>query len=216
MSRTRPTRRHLAPAALTAGVVASAALALATTGTLSAFTAQITNSANTVASGSLVMQETSGDGATTCLSTDTTGAANGVNTNAFSCTTINKYGGAILVPGASVSTTVAIKNAGNVPATTFTLAPGTCVQSVGPSANPSGNATDLCTKLSVAVTSGAATITPANSTATSLAGTSITLATPVAPGETRSYTFAVSLASAVGNTYQNLRATQPLVGTFTA
>lgn len=49
MSRTRPTRRHLAPPPSRAGVVASAAVALATTGTLSASTAQITSSTKTVA-----------------------------------------------------------------------------------------------------------------------------------------------------------------------
>ena len=47
-------------------------------------------------------------------------------------------------------------------------------------------------------------------------GTTISLATPVAAGEQRSYTFSVSLDTSAGNTYQGQRATQPLVWTFTS
>jgi hypothetical protein len=116
-----------------------------------------------------------------------------------------------------VSTTVTIKNVGTAPAASFTLAPGTCTQS----GNVTGSATDLCTKLGLVLsqTVGATTttITPAGSTLTSLAsGGALALAAPVAAGTTVSFTFAVTLASSAGNTYQGLAASQPLVWTFTS
>ena len=121
-------RRRLSPVALIAGVGAAVVLALSTTGTLSAFTAQITNSTDTAATGSLVMQETGTTGGTgyTCTSTDATPAANNINTNAATCATINKYSGSTtLTPGATPTvSTVVLKNTGTVAATTFTVTPG--------------------------------------------------------------------------------------------
>lgn len=207
-------------AALTvgAGLVASAALTLSMNSTLAAFTAQITNSVNTTATGNLVMQEVNSGGTVTCNSTDAGTTANTINTNASICSGINKYGGSTtLVPGATSTTVVTIKNTGTVPATTFTLAPGACTQSNNGTVN--GSATDLCTQLSLTVsqTVGAtAPTTVATGTLTGVAGKSYALTTPVAPGQLVTYSFAVTLPAATGNTYQGLAASQPLVWQFTS
>ena len=188
-----------------AGVIGSVLLGLTTTGTFSAFTAQITNSVNNVKSGSLVLQEKSSDGSTTCLSTD------GNTNNAATCATINKYGGATLLPGQSVTTTVNMKNAGTATPNTFTLTPGTCAQT-GTGIAGVTPATDLCSKITVKVYAAAtATGVPIISgTASAIGGTATTL-TNLAAGASQDYTFVVSLDSSAGNTYQNLTATQPLV-----
>lgn len=216
-------RRRFSPVALLAGVGAALVLALTTTGTLSAFTAQITNSTNTAASGSLVMQETGTTGGTayTCTSTDTVPTTNTINTNAATCATINDYSGSTtLIPGGTpVVTTVVLKNTGTVAATTFTVTPGACTQANGPSTYLSGSATDFCSKLNVAITTGTApgtAISGGSGTATALASKTITLAAPVAPGASVTFNFSVQLDTSAGNTYQNLAASQPLVWAFTS
>ena len=209
-------RRRLSLVAVLTGLVGVAILALSMTSSLAAFTASITNSVNTAAAGTVIMQEQNSAGTTTCTSTDGTG--NNVTTNTSTCSTINKYGGSTtMVPGQTVSTTVTIKNTGTASVASFTLAPGSCTQS----GNVTGSATDLCTKMGIAITQTVAgnttTITPASSTLTSLAsGGTLALTSPVAAGTTITYTFAVTLASSAGNTYQGLSASQPLVWTFTS
>ncbi len=217
----RRTRVRFAPLAIGTGAVAAILLSVTMSGSLAGFTAQITNSNNTVNTGVLTMTETGG--ANTCNSYDTTGAANGVSTNAFTCTTINKYGGATLVPGTGASsssvTTITIKNNGTVPANTFTLAPGACSQSaVG---SPSGNATNLCSKLYLTLTdttsTGGATSTVINNVALSALAASYTLPAAAA-GNVQTFTFTVSFpstgSSTSDNTYQNLQALQSLVWTY--
>ena len=220
MSTSSPTarapRRRLTLVSLLTGMLGVVVLALSMNSSLAAFTASITNSVNTAAAGTVIMEEKNAAGTVTCLSTDGTG--NNVATNTATCATINKYGGSTtMVPGQTVSTTVTIRNTGTAAATGFTLAPGTCTQS----GNVTGSATDLCAKLGVVITQTVggttSTISPASSTLTSLAsGGALTLAAPVAPNATVTFTFAVTLAAASGNTYQGLAASQPLVWTFTA
>ncbi|WP_375423425.1 hypothetical protein [uncultured Friedmanniella sp.] len=209
-------RRRLTPLALLTGALGAVVLALSMNSSLAAFTASITNSINTAAAGTLVMQEQNNAGTVTCTSTD--GAGNNVATNTATCATINKYGGSTtMVPGQTVSTTVTIKNIGTAPAATFTLAPSTCTQS----GNVTGSATDFCSKLNVVLSqtvgSTTTTITPAGSTLASLAtGGALTLTAPVAPQAVVTFTFAVTIAASAGNTYQGLAASQPLVWTFTS
>lgn len=196
-------RRRLTPLAIITGVVSAVILALSMNSSLAAFTASITNSINTVSTGSLIMQETSGT--SVCTSTD------GAN-NSYTCTTINKYGGTTtpLAPGGSATTTVTIKNTGTVPATTFTLAPQGCTQS------GTGTATDFCTQVKISISQGGTVFTAANATLTSIANTTFTLAAPLAPGASSVFVFTVSLPVGLGNTYQNLTASQPLIWTFTS
>lgn len=206
-------RRRFAPAALIAGVAATGALALATTGTLSAFTASIQNTLNTTATGSLTMQET-GPGPVVCTSTD-----NGTN-NASTCATINKYGGSTaLVPGAAATTTtVTLKNTGSVAANTFTVAYGACTNGVGPNGTTGGSG-KLCDSLNVAVSTGAApgtALVAASGAPSALATKTITIPGAVAPGASVTVNFAVSLPATADNTLQNLSVSQPITWTFTS
>lgn len=223
-------RVRLAPAAVIAGVAASAAIAMSMTGTLGAFTAQIINSTNNAATGYLTMQETgsasTGGASVVCNSTDSTTLSN----NSATCATINKYGGGTtLVPGGSVSTSFTIKNTGSVPANTFTLAPGACSQTTSPAAptvngsTASGTATDLCSKITLAATetigSGSAqTVVNGTTLATLGTGGTVTLNGPIPAGTVATFNFTLTFASsgsnATDNTYQALQARQQLTWTF--
>ncbi|TIH30461.1 hypothetical protein D4765_17095 [Subtercola vilae] len=204
-------RRRLAPVALAAGVLGAVVLSLSLTGTMSGFVASITNSNNTAATGALVMQEQNAGATVTCLSTD----GGTVSSNASTCSTINKFGGSTtMTPGNTVTTPITIKNIGSVAATTFTLTPGaTCTQTNSGTQN--GTAADLCAKLNVVITSGATTVF--SGTAASLAGAlpaAFTMPAAPAAGVTVPFSFAVTLASTAGNSYQGLQASLPLTWTF--
>ena len=205
MSETTSKRRISLPLIL-AGGVSSLVLALGMSPTFSAFTASIQSGANLASAGTLTMEETSGS--VTCRSID---GANGLSGNSATCATINKYGGtgALLTPGGAANvTTVTIANTGTVAATSFSLTPGACAQSA--LGTPVGNATDLCTKLHVKITTGTTTVYEGSASALT---TPVAL-TPLANGASASYTFAVSLDSSADNTYQGLQASQPLTWTF--
>lgn len=210
----RPARRfRIAPVALVAGIAAAVMLSLSLTGTLSGFAASITNSSNTAASGTLVMQEQNAAGSVTCASTD----GGSVSTNAATCSTINKFGGSTtMTPGNTVSTSITIKNTGTAAASSFTLTPGAkCTQSANGSTN--GSATDVCAKLNLKVTSGATTVY--TGTLAGFAGSAAsTMTMPAAPlaGATVPFTFAVTLDSSADNTYQGVAASVPMTWTFTA
>lgn len=212
-------RKRLAPLAIAASVVASATLGLSATGTLSAFTASITNNTNTAATGSLIMQETDSTGATTCLSTS--GTANSYTT----CSTINKYGGVAnqLTPGSAPNvTTVRLYNTGTTAVNGFTLAPGTCTKS--------GSGTgDLCGQLQLTLTCAPVTggtvgtaVTLYSATALNALGTSkdikaasATCVPPISSSNYVQFTFSVQLSSGADNTVQAQSVSQPLVWTYT-
>ncbi|MFD1722318.1 hypothetical protein [Amnibacterium endophyticum] len=212
-------RKRFAPLAIAASLVASTTLGLSATGTLSAFTASITNSNNTAATGSLIMQETDSAGTTSCLSTSGTG-------NAYtSCSTINKYGGTTnqLTPGGAPNvTTVRLYNTGTTAVNGFTLAPGTCTKS--------GSGTgDLCGQLQLTLTCAPVTggtagtaVTLYNAVALNALGASKDIkaasATCVPPTSSTDYvrfTFSVQLSSSADNTVQAQSVSQPLVWTYT-
>jgi len=206
-------RFRIAPVALTAGIFAAVLLSLSLTGTLSGFAASITNSTNTAASGTLVMQEQNAAGSVTCSSTD----GGSVSTNAATCSTINKFGGSTtMTPGNTVNTAISIKNTGTAAASTFTLTPGsTCTQSNNGSSN--GTATDLCAKMNLVITSGSTTVF--SGTLASFKGAAASAFTmPAAPaaGASTPFNFAVTLDSSAGNTYQGLAASVPMTWTYTA
>lgn len=206
------TRRKRGLAAVLIGVAGTGmTVAAMASGTLGAFTASITNNANTAGTGTLTMQETNSDGSIVCNSTD----GGSVNTNAANCSTINKYGGSLTMSpnGAPVSTTINIKNTGSEAASAFTLTPGACTQSNNGTVN--GSATDFCSKLLVKIVSGGTTVY--NGTAAGLAsGGVINLNAPVAAGASVPFTFTTSIDPTAGNTYQGLAASQPLTWTFSA
>ncbi|MCL9663910.1 hypothetical protein L2091_01530 [Curtobacterium albidum] len=206
-------RIRFAPVALLAGIFAAVLLSLSLTGTLSGFAASITNSSNTAATGTLVMQEQNAGATVTCLSTD----GGSVSTNAATCSTINKFGGSTtMTPGNTVNTAISIKNTGTANAATFTLTPGaTCTQSANGTQN--GTATDLCAKMNLVITSGSTTVF--NGTLASFKGapaSSFTMPQAPAAGATVPFNFAVTLDQSAGNTYQGLAASVPMTWTFTA
>ena len=212
-----PTSRRKGLFVLLTGIAASAILALSFSPTMSAFVAQITNSTDTAASGYLSMQESNAEGTVLCNSTDGTT----ISTNAATCATINKYGGSTtMFPGQTVTTAISIKNTGTVNATAFTLTPSACTQAASGTVN--GSATDLCAKMNLTVKAGATlqttvytgTLAGFNAAAINLTG--LAGIGTVAPGASVNFSFAVQLDSSANNTYQGLRASQPMVWAFSA
>jgi hypothetical protein len=207
-------RLRFAPVVVAGGALAAALLAASTTGTLSGFVASIANSTNTAASGVLTMKEVTSAGATpVCTSTDATT----VSTNSATCTTLDDFGGtATYVPGKVITTTVTITNTGTVPANTFTLTPGACVQSANPAATVSGNASDLCTHMFITIANqGGTTVVGSTQTSLTSYGTSSALSLgTLAAGASTTFTITVTMDSAAGNTYQGLQAKVPLTWTF--
>jgi len=218
---TKPRRVRFAPAAIAAGAVGALLLTVSLSGTLSGFTAGINNTNDTASSGVLTMSETTtGTTPVTCTSTDSQTVS---ATTAAQCTTINKYGAAtLLVPGATGPTTsVVIKNTGTVTANTFTMVPAACTYAAV--ATPSGNATDICSQLTIVVTSGTGATPTAVFSGTlaqfagASSGTTPKLTMPVstlAAGASVQFNFTVSLSSAATNADQNLQASQPIQFNF--
>jgi hypothetical protein len=215
MSETTSKKRKLSLPLIVAGGVSSLVLALGMSPTFSAFSASITNSLNTASAGTLWMTETDSSGGVICNSNDAATPLQSLATNAATCATINKYGGKVMVPGGlPQNTTVTIKNSGTITPTSFTLAPQGCTQVLG---TPNGGATDACSKFIIKVYKGADTtgpqliLLPSEQTA----GTFVTALnlTPLANGSTQQYTFSVQLSN-VGNTYQGITISQPLIWTF--
>ena len=216
-------RRRFILLIVAAGLVGAVAMSLAMTNTLSAFVASITNSNDTAATGSIVLQETGASGTAACNSTDGTG--NSVSNNAYAtCTTFNKYGGSTTMAPSNAAgttntqtTTVNFKNTGSAAAASFTMAFGACTQSTNGTGN--GTATDFCSKLHVKVVSGTTT-GQADSTAAALANTTGTVPAALIPaassGSTIPFTFTTYIDSSAGNTYQGLQASQPITWTLSS
>jgi hypothetical protein len=207
----RRAKRSLALPVVIAGGVSSLLLAFSLTPTFSALTASIQNSVNTAGVGTLIMQES--DGTYTCNSTD----GGNVSTNSATCASINKYGGDLaMVPGKVATTNITIKNTGTVPATSFSLVPGTCAQSTNGTAN--GTATDLCAKINVVVKSGSATVYTGTAAGLSANLNLLTLLskTSVAAGESVPFVITATVDSNAGNTYQGLKVSQTMTWNFGA
>ena len=217
-----PQQRRFVRLIVAAGLVGALMMSLAMTNTFAAFVATITNTNDTAAAGSLILQETGPAGSTTAACTSTDGG--GVSTNSATCATYNKYGGSTtMVPSNAagttnnIVTTVNFRNTGTLPATSFTMAFGACTQ---PAAAPgAGTATDFCSKLHVKVTSGTTEV-QADTVASTLANKTVTLPATLIPAANGSstipLTFTVYLDASAGNTYQGLSASQPITWTLTS
>lgn len=209
-------RLRFAPVVLAGGALAAALLAASTTGTLSGFVASIQNSTNTAASGVLTMQETTNSNSTpVCTSTDATT----VSTNSATCTTLDAFGGNLaFVPGKIVTTNVTIKNTGTVPANSFTLTPGACVQSNNGTVN--GSATDLCAHMFITIAlQGGSTVYGSPTTSLSTYGGTGALGLgTLAANSSNTYVVTVQMdnswTGSAANAYQGLKATVPLTWTF--
>jgi hypothetical protein len=197
------------------GCVSSLVLLLGMTPPLGAFSASISGAVNSAGTGTVVMQETDSSGTVICLSTD----GGGVWLNAASCSTMNKYGGDLgMRPGDSAVVVTYIRNIGTIAASSFSLAPGVCVQSA--TGTLSGSATDFCSKIAVSITSGLTTIV--NGTAATLGSVGaidvlsrLGLAR-VQPGLQITFTVTTTMDPTVDNSYQGLRVSQPMTWTFSA
>lgn len=207
-------RLRFTPLALTTVLLSAGLLSLSVTGTLSGFTAAITNSVNSAATGALVMQETGPDSTgaqTVCNSTD----GGSVATDTATCTSINKFGGSTsMVPNVPVSTTVVIKNTGTVKANSFTLTPGTTCTQTG---SVSGSATDLCSKMNLTITQNGATPALFSGTLASFAATTTPIGlTALTSGSSSTFVFTVTLDSSATSAYQGLKASMPMTWTFSS
>jgi hypothetical protein len=219
-SHRRTKRVRFAPIAIGSGALAAVLLSLSLTGTLSAFTAQITNSTNTASAGTLSMQETGsgtvGGATITCNSTDPAGGTiYGAQT--ATCAGINKFGGStLMIPGQTVTQSISIKNTGTVTPATFKLTPGATCTATGTGTN-SATTTQVCAAYNVVITDTTVSQVVYTGTVGGLAGAApISINTPPAGNTSHTFTFAVTLASTADNTYQGTGVSLPLVWTFSA
>lgn len=207
-----------------AAVLATAALALTTAVSVSGFSAQVVNNANTFASGTMQLEESSGS--TTCYSTGT-GAGGTVSvTNSANCSINNLVGALDQVPaGTPLSTTITMTNVGSSAASAESLVMGGC--SAGPAPDDNGyvgsDASGFCGKVDFSLGISGKCIYPANpgagcpglptgvGTLGSVAGTTFTAdSTPpltlLAAGSSQAYTFTVMLDPSATNADQGLEA----------
>lgn len=156
--------RH--PGLLLAGLSASALLVATAAVSLGAFTATVTNNANSANTGDLLLSEsTSGSTPTTCVSTATGGSTTpgsvAITTNSSNCN-VNLFAGLSKVgPGnAAAPTTMAFKNTGSVNATAFTLglpstytacATATANAALAPYYGSDSGTTNLCNLVDVTI-----------------------------------------------------------------
>jgi hypothetical protein len=219
-------RRRFVPLVWIGSIGAVAILASSINGSLSGFTASITNQANQAGSAQApILVETgpnSSGTTTTCASTS------GVN-GAYTCTSINKYGdngqsNLAMVPGSSASTTVTFANTSTQGASTFSLTAGTCTAGTQGAQSGTGN---LCSDGTFTVSIQCAQGTSAGSSAlnegpvapdvlTSTSPMTITggLATGTAPANTVTCTVTTALSGAATDAEAGLTATQDLTWTI--
>jgi hypothetical protein len=205
-------------------------IVLGASGTLSSWTsAIITNANNSVSTGQAVILSES-SGANTCASSSNA-------TNSYSCTTINKYGGATLVPGTSTTVTVTFTNTGTKNGTNFQLAPSasctsTYTATIGSETAGGTSTPNLCSNgdLTVAVAcntgstfgSGTAWVSPypiAAATPSALASSGpynhAATGADLNAGATWTCQFTVALLATAGFADQNITVAQPITWTLT-
>ncbi len=186
-----------------AGLVASVVLALATTGTTSAYTASISNPNNTANTVSIEMTQGPDASSVACRST-----ATGTTT----CAT-DLYAGKNLRPGDTTpGVSIVIKNTGGVPASAFSLAPGVCNGTVSTS-------NSICYWLLVTVswtTSSGTTTVISEQNAGAIGGRTFSVTPAPAAGQNGTAIVTVTLDPAAPNDSQAQSMNQALVWTFTA
>jgi hypothetical protein len=225
-SRRREKRRRFVPLVWVGSIVAVGILAASVNGSLSGFSASVTNQANQAGSAQApILVETgpnSSGTSTTCASTSGTNGA-------YTCTTINKYGNGgesnlAMVPGSSASTTVTFANTSTQPASTFTLAAGTCTSGDQGAQSGTGN---LCSDGTFTVSVQCAQGTSTGSSALNegpVAPSALTSASPMtitggldsgaSPGNTVTCTIATALSGTATDAEAGLTATQDLTWTI--
>ena len=223
-------RRRRTFALLFTSALASALLFFTGMTAMGGFTATITNTGNSFASGSLVLQE--GQGVTTCLSTANPTA---IVTNSNNCTTINLFGATNAEPGGAATTTNdTFTNVGTLAGSTFTVAVpsgSSCTVShnTGTGSLPNSyfgsDTSGYCSKVDITIedTTTSTCVYPAGATGAGCPALSNTytlatlagLATPVSlgalpAGGSASFTFTTQLDTSATNADQGLAASVPL------
>lgn len=215
------------------GALATAALAVVALSTtamtsLAGFSAQIVNNSNTFSAGTMQLEES--QGATNCFSTGS-GAGGTVSSNSATCA-INKLVGTLdQVPvGTPLTTTVTMKNNGNVTASLESLVFSACTAAGSSDAGGyvGSDTAGFCGKVDFNVGIATKCLYPANaaaacpSTPTSAGtlaaaatvGTINQASTPamvlLAPGASQAYTFTAMLDTSATNADQGLAASMTM------
>jgi hypothetical protein len=215
------------------GALATASLAVVALSTtamtsLAGFSAQIVNNSNTFSSGTMQLEES--QGSTNCFSTGS-GAGGTVTTNSATCA-INKLVGTLdqIPAGTPLTTTITMKNTGNVTAALESLVFSACT-AAGASDNASYVGSDtagFCGKVDFSVGIAGKCLYPVNAAAAcpttptssgtlagaatlgSLTNSSTVPMTLLAPAATQAYTFTAMLDSTATNADQGLAASMTM------
>ena len=215
------------------GLIATGVAVVALSGTaavsLSGFSAAVANTSNTFSAGTMQLEES--QGATNCYSTGTGTGGTVTAANSGTCATINDLVGTLdQVPaGTPLSTTITMKNVGNVPASVESLVFGTCTAAAASDANGyvGSDTSGFCGKVDFSIGYGTKCLYPANATTAcpatplntgTLAGVASSTinqaSTPPMPvlaaGATQAYTITVMLDSSATNIDQGLAASLPM------
>ncbi len=216
------------------GALATAGLAVVALSTtamtsLAGFSAQIVNNANTFSAGTMQLEES--QGVTNCFSTGSGLGGTVTSANSANCA-INKLVGTLdqLPSGTPLTTTVTMKNTGNVTASLESLVFSACSAAAASNANGyvGSDTTGFCGKVDFSVGIAGKCLYPASATvacpsvptsAGTLAGAA-TLGTIdqnsspgmvlLAPGASQAYTFTAMLDSSATNADQGLAASMTM------
>jgi hypothetical protein len=216
------------------GALATASLAVVALSTtamtsLAGFSAQIVNNSNTFSAGTMQLQET--QGATNCYSTGSGAGGTVTAANSATCS-INKLVGTLdqIPAGTPLTTTVTMKNNGNVPATLESLVFGACTAAAASDANGyvGSDTAGFCGKVDFSVGYGTKCLYPANASAAcpstptssgtlagaATLGTINQASTPgmvvLAAGASQTYTFTAMLDTSATNIDQGLAASMSM------
>lgn len=156
----------------------------------------------------LRIEESSGDAR--CTSTI------GMELDAATCPGINRLGaGTTMPPGHPVTTTIVLRNVGDVPVHSVALAAqNPCVQVEASQSSPTAP-NDLCARIHITITSNHHTLF--TGTAESLgrgSGPAFVMPSALGQGASTSVTFTATLDGTCGNEYQQLTASLPVAWTF--
>ena len=215
------------------GALATASLAVVALSTtamtsLAGFSAQIVNNSNTFSAGTMQLEES--QGATNCFSTGS-GSGGTVGTNSATCA-INKLVGTLdQVPaGTPLTTTITMKNNGNVSGSLESLVFSACSAAAASDAATyvGSDTAGFCGKVDFSVGIAAKCLYPANAAAACPAtpvssgtlsgaatvGTITNSSTPgmvlLAPGASQAYTFTAMLDTSATNADQGLAASMTM------
>ena len=216
------------------GALATASLAvvaLVTTAmtSLAGFSAQIANNSNTFSAGTMQLEES--QGATNCFSTGSGAGGTVATANSANCA-INKLVGTLdqIPAGTPLTTTITMKNVGNVTASLESLVFSACT-AAGASDNSGYVGSDtagFCGKVDFSVGIAAKCLYPVNAAAAcpatptssgtlagaatlaSLTNSSTVPMTLLAPAATQAYTFTAMLDSSATNADQGLAASMTM------